>query len=168
MGYSSPLYSFCVSTAVSKLSEENVYKIKYFSKSGILSEGACAIAALILLNAPFSMSVHLNYTLCLTIRCKGLTIWEKLGTNLRTKFIVSIKDCMSFLLWGKGIYAIASILSRSMEIPLLEIMWTKNFPSNTMKTDFLGFNEIPYFWQRWKFCFRWNICSSLFLEKTVM
>ena len=120
-----------------------------------------------LLNAPFSMSVHLNCTLCLTICCKGFTICAKSGTNLQTKFIVPMKDCIPFLLWGKGIYAIASILSRSMEIPFLEMMWPNNFPSNTVKTHFLGFEEIPYFRQQSKICFRWNICSSLFLDKTV-
>ena len=133
MGYSSPLSSLCVSTAASELSKAKMYRIKYFSKSWLLSEGAWAIAVLILLNAPFSMSVHLNYTLCLTICSKCLTICAKSGTNLHTKFIVPMKYYMSFLLWGKEIYAIAYILFGSMEIPLLEIMWPNSFPSTLWK-----------------------------------
>ena len=165
MWYSSSASSFYVSTAARELSEAKVYKMKYFSKSRLLREVAWAIASFILLNVPFYKSVHLNWTLCLTIRCKGLTIWEKSGTNLHTKLIVPIKFCIPFLLWDKGVCAIYLILSRSMEIPLLEIMWPNNFPSNMAKTHFFEFKEMPYFWQRSKICFRWKICSSLLLNK---
>ena len=122
MAYSSPHSSLCVITGARELSKEKVYRIKYLSKSWILSEGGWDIADLILLNAPFYMLVHLNCTLCLTICCKGLTICAKLETKLRTKFIVPMKYCMPFLLWVKGIFSIASILSGSMEIPFLEMI----------------------------------------------
>ena len=148
MGNSSPPSSFYISIAASELSEEKLYKMKYFSKLGLLREGAWTISVLILLNALFSKSIHLNWTLCLTICCKGLTIWTKSGTNLHTKFIVPMKDCIPFLLWGKGICAIALILFGSMEIPFLEIMWPKIFHSNTAKTHFFGFREMPYFRHR--------------------
>ena len=121
MGNSSPPSYFWVSTTSSESSEAKVYRIKYLSKSGILREGACATAVLILLNVFFSTSVRLNCTLCFTIFYKGLTICAKSGTNLFTKFIVPINDFMPFLLWVNGIYSMDLILSRSMEIPFLEI-----------------------------------------------
>ena len=43
-------------------------------KSPNFREGACATAVLILLNAFFSISIHLNCTLCFTICCRGLKI----------------------------------------------------------------------------------------------
>ena len=164
IGYSSPSSSFYVSTIANELSEAKVYKMKSFLKFGIFREGTWAIATFILLNAPFSKSVYLNWALCLIIYCRGLTIWAKSGTNLRTKLMVPIKDCIPFLFWGKGICAIALILFGSIEIPFLEITWPKIFLSNTTNTLFFGFKEIPYFWQRSKIYFKWNMCSSLFLE----
>ena len=145
MGYSSPFSSFYISTTANESSEAKVYKMKYFSKLGLLRDGAWAIDIFILLNAPFSESFHLNWTLCLTICCKGLTIWGKCGTNLRTKFIVPIKDCMPFLLWGKEICSISLILSGSIEIPFFKIMWPNSFPSVTANTHFFGFKECHTF-----------------------
>ena len=98
----------------------------------------------------------------ITICCKGLTIWAKSSTNLCTKLIVPMNDCIPFLLWGKGIYSMALILSGSREIPFLETTWPSSFPSITANTHFLGFSEIPYFRQRSKICFKWNACYSLF------
>ena len=132
-----------------------------------MSDGAWAIDVFILLNAFFSTLVHLNCTLCLTICCKGLTIWAKSGTNLHTKLIVPINDCIPFLLWGKGICSMALILFRSMKIPLLEITWPYSFPFRFAKTHFLGFYEILYFQQHSKICFKWYGCSSLFFENNV-
>ena len=132
-----------------------------------MSDGAWAIDVFILLNAFFSTSFHLNYTLCLTICIKGLTIWAKSGTNLRTKLIVPMNDCIPFLLWGKGICSMALILSGSMEIPFLETMWPSSFLSIIVNTHFLGFSEMLYFRQCSKNCFRWNACSSLLFENIV-
>ena len=162
MRYSSPPSSFYVSTAANESSEEKLYKMKYFSKLGLLRDGAWAIDVLILLNAPFSEPVHLNWTLCLTICCKVLTIWATSSINLHTKFIVPIKECMPFLLWGKWICSIALIFYGSIEIPFFEIMWPNSFPSITANTYFFGFKEMPYFRQRSKICFKWNACSYLF------
>ena len=121
--YSSLPSSFYVSTAANQSSEAKVYKIKYFSKLGLLSYGAWAMDVLILLKISLFELIHLNWTLFLIICFKGLTIWTKFGTNLHTKLIVPIKDCIPFLLWGKGICSIALILSGSMEIPFFEITW---------------------------------------------
>ena len=106
-------------------------------------------------------TIHLNCTLCFTICYKCLTIWAKSGTNLRTKFIVPMNDCIPFLLWGKGICSIDLILSGSMEIPFLETTWPSSFPSITTNTHFLGFSEMLYFRQRSKICFR---CQCMFFS----
>ena len=107
MAYSSPHSSLCVITGARELSKAKVYRIKYFSKSWLLSEGGWDIETLIFSNAPCQ---RLDYL------CKN----QKQG--LCTKFIVPVKDCMPFLLWIKGIFSIASILSGSMEVPFLEMM----------------------------------------------
>ena len=146
MGYSSPFSSFYISTTANESSEAKVYKMKYFSKLGLLRDGAWAIYVLILLNASSFELVHLNWTLCLTICWKGLTISTNSSTNLHTKFVVPINDYMPFLLWGQGICSIALILYGSIEIPFFEIMWTNIFPSVTAKTHLFGFKEMPYFW----------------------
>ena len=71
---SSPNYPFYVSTTARELSKEKVYKIKSFSKYKLLKEGAWAIVVLVSLKETFSMSVHLNYTLCFSISYRGFTI----------------------------------------------------------------------------------------------
>ena len=136
--------SFWVSRAASESLDAKVYRIKSLSKFGIFKEGACETVVLILLKAFFSSLVHLNCAFCLTIYCSGLTVWAKSGTNLRTKFMVPMKDFIPFLLWGKGICSISLILSGSMEIPCFETMWPNNFPSVTANTHFLGLSEMPY------------------------
>ena len=78
-----------------------VYNMKYLSKLGLLSEGACATTVLILVNASFSMSVHLNCTLCLTICCKGLTICAKSGKPLH-KVNSPHEILHAFLIVGQG------------------------------------------------------------------
>ena len=167
IGYSSPNSPFWVSTDASEFSEAKVYRMKSFSKSKLLKEGAWAIAVLMSLKVTFSISVHLNYTLCLTIFYKGFTICAKYGTNLRTKFIVSMNDCIDFLSWGKEIYDITSTLSGSIEIPFFEMMWPYNFPSKTTNILFFGFKDMPYFLQWSKICFKWKTWSSHFLNKVV-
>ena len=137
---------------------------KYFSKLEILREGTCAIATLMLLKETFSFSVHLNCTLFFTICCKGFTICAKSGTNLHTKFIVPMTDCIPLLLWGKGIWDIASILSESIEIPFLEIIFPIIFASNTAKMFFLGFKDMSYFLQRSIFFQMKHMMLSFFRE----
>ena len=125
--------SLFVSTATSELSNAKVFKMKSFSKLVLLREGTWAIVALMLLKATFYVSVHLNCTIYFTICCKGFTISANSGTNLRTKFIVPINDCIASLLWGKGIWNITSIRSGAMEIPFFEIIWPNSFPSRNAK-----------------------------------
>ena len=106
-----------------------------------------SLAALMWLKETFSTSVQLNCTLFFTIYCKGFTICTKSGTNIRTKFIGTINDFIPFLLWGKIIWDITSILSESMEIPFFEMICPNSFPYNTAKMLFFGFKEMSYFLQ---------------------
>jgi len=100
---------------------------------------------LILTNASFWVSDHLNKTFFLIRSWSGLTICAKFGTNLLTKFIFPRKDCMVFFELWSPIFAMASDLSGSIIIPFLETIKPKSFPSVIGKIDFFGFKEIPYF-----------------------
>ena len=100
---------------------------------------------LILTNASFWVSDHLNKTFFLIRSWSGLTICAKFGTNLLTKFIFPRKDCMAFFQPGSPIFAMASDIFGSIIIPYLETINTRSFPSVTAKNDFFGFKEIPYF-----------------------
>lgn len=108
---------------MNEVSEENVYKMKYSLKSWILKDGTFSISSLILMKYYFSVGPHLDSSFFLIMCCKGFTVSEKFGTNLCTKLIFPRKDCIDFLLYGKEIFDMASLLSRSIIIPNLD---TKN------------------------------------------
>ena len=111
---------------------------------------------------------HLNGTSFLTKCCKGLTTWEKFGTNLQTKLILPKKDCIAFLELGRLILEIASVHSGSMIMPSLEMMKPKKLPSVTAKIDFFGLREIPYFLHILNTYFKADKCSCHFLEYIVI
>lgn len=52
---------------------------------------------------------------------------------------------MDFLLCGKGISDITLILYGYMQIPYLDTIKPRSFPSLRETNDFLGFKEIPNF-----------------------
>ena len=122
--------------------------MKSFLKSGLMSAGASGMDNLILINDYFSLSPHEKLLSFLIIFCSGCTISEKLGTNLLTKFIFPKKDCMDFLVAGKGILEMAYVLSRSIMIPSFDTTNPSKIPSVTANIYFLGFREIPNFLQR--------------------
>jgi hypothetical protein len=85
--------------------------------------------------------VH-NDTNFLIKLCNGLTISEKLGTNLLTKLIFPKKDCMDFLEERGGSLGIAWVISRSIIIPSLNTINPRILPFSTTKTDFLGLRDM--------------------------
>jgi len=99
--------------------------------------------------------------------CNGLTISEKLGMNLLTKFIWPRKDCIDFLEEGGGSLEMTWVLSGSMIIPSLNTMNPRSFPCSTTKTDLLGFRDMSYLQHHSRTTLRWDKWAFLFLEKTV-
>jgi hypothetical protein len=90
-------------------------------------------------------SSHLKDMSFLRKALMGFILLEKIGTNLRIKFIFPKNDCKDFLLtWGHT-YMIYWILFGSTKIPSYETMCPKSFPLSIPKIDFLGLKEIPYF-----------------------
>ena len=89
-------------------------------------------------------SDHSNCTYFLTKCCKGLTTWEKFGTNLWTKLILPKKECIVFWEPGRQIFEIDSVFSGSMIMPSLETMKPNNLPFVTVKIDFLGLRESQF------------------------
>ncbi len=137
-------------------------------KFRVAKEGAFMISCLIKSKASCSICPRLKIKFFLIMDWRGKTICEKSGTNILTKLICPRKDCIDFLLWGKGIWEISLILSGSMWIPYLDTMNPMSFPSLNAKKDFLGLREISYLWQCSNICFKSLRWLLRFLEYTVM
>jgi hypothetical protein len=109
-----------VRITVNAVSEANVYKMKSSLKSWILKYGIFSISSLILMKDYFSLGPHLDSSFFLIMSCKGFTVSETFGTNLHTKLIFPRKDCIDFLLYGKEIFDMASLLYGSIITPNLD------------------------------------------------
>ena len=137
-----------------EVSVANVYRINSFKKLGLVNEGELAIASLMLVNPSHWVASHLYSSFYFTISCKGLTVPTKLGTNLRTKLIFPMNDCIDFLLWGGGNFEITSALSWSIIIPSFDTTNPRSLPLVTQNIDFLGLRDMPYLRHRSKICLR--------------
>jgi hypothetical protein len=82
---------------------------------------------------------HFIFTSFFSIFVMFLRSSDRLGMNLRRKFILLMKDCSYLRFLGCSNFCMASILLGSILIPSLEMMCPSSFPSSSLKRIFLGF-----------------------------
>jgi hypothetical protein len=132
--------------------------MKSLEKSGLAKTGVIIIASLIRWKSIFPSLSHLKRTSFFNKRLSGFAILTKFGMNLLMKLIWPKKDCRAFLYLWRGIFLMASILEGSIEIPYFEMIWPNNMPLSTLKIDFLGLREMPYYLHLSKIILKCWIC----------
>ena len=142
--------------------------MKSLSNFGLIKTGVCVKAILISSKDLLASIVHLIVESFFYMLFSNLISSAKFVINILRTFILPKNACSSLMFLGCCICKMASILAGSIQIPSLEIMWPKNFPSSNPNKYFLGFREIPYFLHLVKTCLRWSRCWWSYLENIVI
>jgi hypothetical protein len=112
------------------------------------------MACLIMLKASLLSSFHLKIDSLFNKFRDGLGDFCKVRYEPSNEIDFTKERLDNFLTPNKGIFWMDSTHDGSIFTPSFELMWPKSFPSSTPKTNFLGFNEIPYFLHLSKTCLR--------------
>jgi hypothetical protein len=119
-------------------------KYKYRTSPGIvrLSKGGLVRYAFKLEKASSHSSVHSKAFLRILKKGRHLSVEREMNLFNSASRLVSCCSC--FVVFGDYISRTARIFSGLASIPLLETIYPRNFPEDTPKAHFAGFNFIPY------------------------
>jgi hypothetical protein len=119
-------------------------KYKYRTSPGIvrLSKGELVRYAFKLEKASSHSSIHSKAFLRILKKGRHLSVEREM--NLFNAVSHPVSCCSCFVVFGDYILRTARIFLGLASIPLLETIYPRNFPEDTPKVHFAGFDFIPY------------------------